>query len=156
MVLEVRVTGDKEVRRKLRQLVRSVKNSRRANKQVSTWLHRWVNENFKSQGGKVGGWAPLKPSTIRRRTRGSGIGSPKILQDTGELRARFKPFFGRNFAGIGAGAHSKGRDIPIYHERGIPVRNLPQRRMLPRSTDQDVKRAIIRIYDTYIRRELRK
>jgi len=155
MILEVKVTGSRRAQRKLREVIRKVKNPRPANKELSVWLFRWVNDNFKTQGGKVGGWAPLRPSTITNRRKGSGTGSPKILQDTGELRAKFKSFFGRNFAGIGAGAHSKSRNIPIFHERGVPLRNLPQRRMLPRSTDRDVTKAAIRIYNKYIRRILR-
>ena len=154
-MLEVTVTGSKEVQKKLREVTRKVRDPRRANKEVSAWLFRWVNNNFKTQGGRVGGWAPLKPSTIARRTRGKGSGSPKILQDTGELRANFRPFYGKTFAGIGAGAHSKMSDIPIFHERGIPTKNLPQRRMLPRSTDRSVTNNIIKIYDKYIARALR-
>jgi phage gpG-like protein len=150
------VTGDKKAQRALRRVSRKLGDASPANKQVSVWLFRWVNNNFKSQGGKVGGWAPLHPSTIRRRTTGGGKGSAQILQDTGHLRGSFKPFFGKNFAGIGAGPHMKGADIPIYHEEGVPSRNLPKRRMLPRDTDRDVTQAVIRIYDSYIARAIRR
>jgi phage gpG-like protein len=153
-LLEVKVTGDKAVLKKLRQITRSVKDPRMANRQVSVWLFRWVNQNFKSQGGKVGGWAPFKIGG--RKLPGGGIDrSAKLLQDTGFLRASFKPFYGKTFAGIGAGPHRIKANIPIWHERGIPTRNLPQRRMLPRDTDRDVKQGIIRIYDTYLRRVLK-
>lgn len=150
------VTGDKKAQRALRRVARKMGDATPANKQVSTWLFRWVNNNFKTQGGKVGGWAPLHPSTIRRRTVGPGSGAAQILQDTGFLRASFKPFFGRNFAGIGAGPHFKVADIPIFHEEGVPSRNIPRRRMLPRSTDRDVTQAVIKIYDAYIRKAIRR
>jgi phage gpG-like protein len=153
--VQIKVTGSKAAQVALRKVQRRIKDARPANKQVSVWLFRWVNQNFKGQGRKVGGWAPLKPRTIAGRKKGRGSGSPNILQDTGELRANFKPFYGKTFAGIGAGAHSKMADIPIYHEEGVPSRNLPKRRMLPRSTDKDVTMAVVRIYNAYIKRALR-
>jgi phage gpG-like protein len=48
------------------------------------WL-QWINDNFESEGGKVGGWAPLADSTVAARRGGAG----QILQDTGVLRESF-------------------------------------------------------------------
>ena len=147
-VVELR-GGSRAAVQKLRQLVRSVKNPRPANRQVSVWLLRWVNLNFKTQGGKVGGWKPFKHGG--RRMPGGGIdASAKLLQDTGRLRASFNPFYSKTTAGIGSGLH-----YSVSHELGLPHRNLPSRRMLPLSTDASVTKAIIKIYDTYIQRALR-
>ena len=135
--------------RKLRQVIRSVRNPRPANRRVSVWLLRWVNENFKSEGGKVGRWKPFKLGG--RKIPGGGIDrSAKLLQDTGTLRASFSPFHSRNTAGIGSGL-----SYSITHELGLPHQNLPARRMLPLATDRDVTNGIIRIYDHYIRTVLR-
>jgi len=137
--------GSKEAERMLRKLIRKVKNPQVANRRVSVWLMRWVNENFKGQGSKVGGWKPFKLGG--RKLPGGGIDrSAKLLQDTGRLRASFSPFHSRNTAGIGS-------DI-IYsatHELGLPHKNLPARRMIPLASDADVTRGIIKIYDHYIR-----
>jgi hypothetical protein len=38
------------VRIKLRELIKKVHNPRAANRQVSVWLLRWVNENFRIDG----------------------------------------------------------------------------------------------------------
>ncbi len=151
MVLEVIPIrgGARPAQRKLRELIRKVKNTRPANRQVSIWLLKWVNDNFKSQGGKVGGWKPFKLGG--RRIPGGGIdASAKLLQDTGRLRLSFHPHHSRNSAGVGSGLR-----YSITHELGLPHKNLPARRMLPVASDRSVTQGIIRIYDTYIRRILR-
>lgn len=151
MVLQVVEIGNgsKAAKRKLRELIRKVRNPAQANRRVSIWLMRWVNDNFKSQGGKVGGWKPFKLGG--RRLPGGGIDrSAKLLQDEGRLRASFSPFHGRTMAGIGSDL-----GYAITHQLGLPHRNLPARRMLPLNTDRDVERGIIRIYDNYIRRAIR-
>jgi len=141
--------GSKPAIKKLRQLIKAVKNTRRPNKQVSVWLLRWVNENFKSQGGKVGGWKPFKLGG--RRLRSGGIDtSAKLLQDTGRLRASFNRFSSRKEAGVGSPLN-----YSLTHERGLPHKNLPARRMIPLDTDKDVERGIIKIYDAYIQRALK-
>ncbi len=142
--------GSKPALKKLRQLIKTVKDTRRPNKQVSVWLLRWVNENFKSQGGKVGGWKPFKLGG--RRLRGGGIDtSAKLLQDTGRLRASFNRFYSRREAGVGSSL-----SYSLTHERGLPHKNLPARRMIPLDTDIDVERGMIKIYNAYISRALKK
>ncbi len=133
---------------KLRQVMRRVRNPTMANRQVSVWLARWVNDNFKSEGGNVGKWKPFKAGGRLRNGRVDT--TAKLLQDTGALRASFLPFHSRKVAGIGANA-----PYSIYHELGIPSRGLPSRRMLPLASDTKVTNAIIRIYDTFIRKALK-
>lgn len=148
VIREVRGSS-KAAQKALRRAIRKIKNPTQANKAVSIWLMRWVNENFKTQGGKVGGWKPFKLGG--RPLPGGGIDrSAKLLQDTGRLRASFSPFHSRRVAGIGSDLN-----YSITHELGLPHRNLPSRRMLPLDTDRDVEAGIIRIYDVYIRRALR-
>lgn len=156
MVIEVVAIrgGSKPVLKKMRELRRKVKNPTPANREVSIWLMKWVTDNFKSQGGKVKGWAPF--ALGGRKIPGGGIDtSAKLLQDTGFLRASFHPFHSRTEAGVGAGAHRLDPNIPIYHELGLPLRNLPARRMLPLASDRDVNKAIVRIYNAYIMRAIR-
>ena len=59
-----------QVQRKFKQLQKSTGDMSLPNRSVSLWLLRWVNENFKSQGGKVGGWKPFK---IGGRWIGKGL-----------------------------------------------------------------------------------
>ena len=46
---------------------------------------RWVDQNFASGGGKVGGWRPLRPLTIFGRRKGSAV----PLSNTGLLKGSF-------------------------------------------------------------------
>ena len=141
--------GSKQATRKLRQVMRKVSHPTRANREVSLWLMRWLNQNFRSQGGKVGGWKPFKLGG--RRIRGGGIDpSAKLLRDTGRLQLSFSPFYSRSTAGIGSDLF-----YSIAHELGLPQRNLPARRMLPLASDREVNTGIIRIYDKHIQRAIR-
>ncbi len=141
--------GSKPAVKKLRQLIRAVKDTRRPNKQVSVWLLRWVSKNFKTEGGKVGGWKPLRPATIAARRKGPGGGRPKILHDTGALEKSINNFWSRRTAGVGSRLSYSAR-----HDVGFLPDSIPQRRILPVATDKDVTRAIIKIYDIYIKRAL--
>jgi phage gpG-like protein len=190
-MIEAKLKLDKRsserVRKKLDQVQRAVSTGgkggggrgaglERVNRKVSVWLLRWVNTNFKTQGGKVGGWKPFKyggrvvsktkkgksgKRTKNRLAKSQGIGGPgnrpyvdtsaKLLQDTGLLRAKFHPFHTRNTAGVG-----NNQPYSLAHELGVPSRNLPARRMLPESGDRDVEDGVLKIYDTYIERIVRK
>ena len=140
--------GSKPAQKKLRALIRKVKNPTPANREVSVWLHRWLNNNFKSEGGNVQGWLPFKHGG---RIKGGVIDrNAKLLQDTGRLKASFSHFYGRTFAGNGSEL-----SYSITHELGLPHKNLPARRMLPLANDIKVEKGIIRIYDRWIRRMLK-
>jgi len=141
--------GIDPAKRAMRLVGRKVRNTRIPNRQISIWLLRWVNENFKSQGGKVGGWKPFKLGG-RRLSSGQIDRNAKLLQDTGRLRQSFNPFHSRVVAGIGSDLN-----YSVTHDLGLPHRNLPARRLVPLSTDRDVGAAVIRIYDAHIRRALR-
>ena len=140
----IKTEGDKLLAKKLSKLAHKIKNPLDANKEASVWLHRWVNENFKSAGGKVGGWAPYKYGG-RVGPKGKINTSAQLLQDTGDLRKSFNHFWTRNSFGIGSW-------IPYaeFHEFGTPY--LPIRRMLPSGDDPEVVTKTIKIYDAYIKR----
>lgn len=175
-VIEVKLKLDKQsserARRKMAKLQKAVKNPRIANLEVATWLLRWVNENFQTEGGKVGGWAPFKyggrvvtktvvdKKTGKRKRNKFATSqsiesrryintSAKLLQDTGLLRQKFHIFSSKTRAGI-------GNNLPysLYHELGLPLRNLPARRMLPSDKDKDVEKKVIQIYDAHIARAI--
>lgn len=72
----------------------------------------WINRNFQTEGGMVGGWAPLSDNTLAARRKGSG----RILQDTGLLRMSFTPEWTSEFARVGSPL-----DIALYHEQGTGI-----------------------------------
>lgn len=99
---------------------------------ASIWLDRWVQLNFRSEGGNVGGWEPF---ALGGRVTKDGIdASAKLLQDTGRLRSSFLPFHTKNNAGVISDLFYAG-----YHQRGEGV---PERRMLPKRAEviDDIRR----------------
>lgn len=112
---------------------------------ASVYLDRWVQTNFKSEGGNVGGWEPFKLGG--RRLKGGGIDpSAKLLQDTGRLRASFFPFATRRDGGIAS-------DLPYakVHHKGEG--RLPERRLLPKKAEVIDK--IRKIFKTFIGRAIK-
>jgi len=122
--------------------VNKIKDTDNAFKKISIFLDTWVQRNFKSQGGKVGGWEKFKHGgRINDKGVGSEIRLPtpwgvidawvdksaKLLQDSGRLKISFLPFSSRDNAGVGS-------DLPYSeaHDEGIGV---PQRRILPVSSE---------------------
>jgi len=157
-VIEVKLKVDKHssaaVTRKFRDLTKAVKDTKSANIQVARWLLRWVNDNFVSEGGKVGGWAPFKAGGrwIRQKGKKPYLDTnAKLLQHTGHLRLKFHSFATKTSAGIG-----NNQPYSIYHELGLPTGKLPARRMLPNETDDDVSDAVIKIYDWHMERAIRR
>jgi len=115
------------VRKRITDIHGALADTTRVHKKISIMLDSWVQRNFKSEGGSVGGWAP-----ITRQGR--------ILQDTGRLRLSFLPFADKDNAGIGSDL-----DYSEKHEKGIGV---SRRRMLPKINevnDQIVKRYNIHV-----------
>lgn len=113
--------------------------------QVAIFLDQWVQENFKTEGGKIGGWLPFK-SGGRRLRNGEFDTSAKLLQDSGRLRASFLPFASKKDAGIGS-----KMDYSKAHQEGIRV---PERRMLP--LVKEVKGPIHEKFNIHVKRSLNK
>lgn len=148
--MKVRVTGLSTIQRTLKITGQNIKNTRIANKAVALQLDRWVEDNFATEGGKVGKWAPFKLGG--RRMKGGGIDtSAKLLRDTLALRGSFRGFSDNKMAGIGF-----HEPYGLHHEFGLPGRNLPARRMLPNNKDQDVKEMARKIYELHIEKAISK
>ena len=100
------------------------------NKKSAIYLDQWVQQNFRTQGGKVGGWLPIHREGM-------------ILQDTGRLRASFEPFYNQFNAGIGS-------DLPYSKVHEFGTNRIAQRRILPRHHEVDAD--LFKIYDQHVRR----
>lgn len=147
--------------RRIREVSRKIKDTSRANREVSIWLLKWVNDNFKTQGGKVspGGWEPLKTGgRYKKNSRGKQLGAgrrrqkydpyAKVLQDTGRLRGSFHNFYTRTTAGVGSALF-----YAPFHDLG--TKYIPQRRILPSQEDRDVEQGALRIYEAHVQRAVR-
>ncbi len=134
---------------------------------IAAFLDRWVQLNFRTEGGRVGGWVPFtyggrvttkKKSNavsllgLSQKKKGGATqgkiyvdGSAKLLQDTGRLRLSFLPFASFFNAGVGSDLkYSKA------HEEGS--RFVPQRRILP--LHSEVKDDIRKFYDDHVKNSI--
>lgn len=92
-IITVDVRNDKEILAavdKVRSVVKSPNAMSTIHNLMALEAKKWILENF-DRDGKLAvpgsGWAALKPNTIVGRRRGKGGASPKILRDSGLLRA---------------------------------------------------------------------
>ena len=138
--LKVNKQSSERAQRKLREARKKFGDMRKPNRRIGVSLMRWINENFKKEGGNVGGWKPFKAGGR------NGDTSAQLLQDTGRLKASFDYKVNRHNVTVGSNLK-----YSLYHEEGLPLRNLPARRMLPEHSDKEVSDAIIKIYDIYIK-----
>ena len=112
-----------------------------------------MQQNFRTSGGKVGGWLPFKHGgRLTRKKKGNAQSitnrryvdtSAKLLMDTGRLRMSFLPFYNPKDAGIGS-------DLKYakFHHKGVPMRKLPERRLLPLHSEVDQQLWVI--YSTHV------
>jgi phage gpG-like protein len=128
--------------RKLEQFAESIARPIEANRQASIALYGWTIRNFDRQGGLQGGWAPLRPNTIRDKAR---IGKQVPLVRNGHMRSGFTQFYSEENAGVGNEvSYSK------YHHFG--TEKMARRELLPR---RDVVLQIgLRVYGAYVQRQV--
>lgn len=93
---------------------------------AALFLDQWVQRNFKSEGGNVGGWQKFSPVTLRIIERVDPSRMPaKLLQKTGQLRASFLPFASKRDAGVRS-------ELPYAAKHHKGEGRIPERRLLPR------------------------
>lgn len=101
--------GDLPFREKLRRLSDHLRNLRPLYKSWGIVTLKWVMQNYRSGGAKVGGWRKLRPLTLKSRRKRSN----KPLMNTGHLlkqwNYRLRPW------GVAVGNPS---EIAAYHEEG--------------------------------------
>ena len=113
---EIKIKYDfKKVNKKLKKTLKILSGSTPANLGLAHRIHKDVINHFDKEMGSKGPMKPLKESTIkRRRTRkDKPIKSTKILQDSGDYRARMKVRANKKAAFVFAGVN-----YAKYHEMG--------------------------------------
>jgi len=131
---------------------KNLKNRRGVNLSAVVTIEAWIKRNFTNEGKDHDDpglrWPPLKASTIKNRRRGRGVGSPKILQDTGNLRNRWD-----RKADNRSGLLRSRQNYSSIHEEGRPSRNIPQRKIFPtKRQGQDIIRPV---YEAWIDKKIR-
>lgn len=126
-MIRLEVRGGKELKFKLLNIERGAV-AKGLMMQLLTAVDIWVQRNFKTQGGNVGGWTPFAQSTLRsmpKRRRPA-----KLLQDKGTLRSKWDMLADDKGRGIFRSATFYG----LYHHYGIPGK-LPARQIIPNEGD---------------------
>lgn len=147
-MLSYKIKGIKVLAKKVEGIRRSLDKRREINAKAVVLLDRWIQKNFQSQGrlAQGGGWKPLKEATIKRRRKGPGVGSPRILQDTGTMKSRWKHIWSAKLAGIQSGVnYSK------YHDKGTS--RLPKRKITP--TRKQIWPEVKKLYSKWMGKILR-
>lgn len=150
--VNIKIKGAANVIRAINAIARDIKTDKTPYRQASVFLFKWVQNNFKTEGGKTEKtWKDLK---LKGRWKGKGKNryfqtDYKILQDEGRLRQSFKPFFTKDNAGIGS-------ELPYSktHEHGDKSKNIPQRRILPKRVE--VMPDIYDIFNWFIDKVLKR
>lgn len=127
-----------KLKKRHQKMLKRLRDLKTPMKKVSIYLDKWVQDNFRTQGGKVGKWEPFlyggrlvtKKGAKAQSVQGRHYIDPsaKLLQHTGRLKASYLPFATNHNAGIGS-------DLPYSkkHEEGED--GLPVRRMLPKQSE---------------------
>lgn len=104
------------------------KKQRTANARAVIMVEKWIHENFDTQGKPVGGWEPLAELTKSARRKGKKTRKGnKVLQDTGQLRSRWKHFYNAKMGKV-----TSGVNYGEYHDSDKPRKSgLPRRQILP-------------------------
>ena len=149
-MISVKVKDRNQVAAKLKIMSVKLKNPRALYARFGVQGIKWIDENFRKQGGllKEGKWKPLSPSTIRSRTKRKKkrTTSTQILIDSGELRKSFETSFTSRGVLIGT-----GKKYGIYHDSDVSRRKLPQRRMVPRQKDTSMVIRLTKTLRNYLR-----
>lgn len=112
-----------ELKKRHQKRFAELKDMKTAYAKIATYLDKWVQTNFKTEGGKVGGWLPFARGG--RWVKGKGLDTTaKLLQDTGRMRSSYLPFSFKSNAGIGS-------DLPYAKKHDEGLDGVPKRRTLP-------------------------
>lgn len=144
--VETKIKGLEKAKKNLSEARKKLTRSKVPYRQSAVFLDRWVQENFKTEGSKVGGWKPFKRGGRFAKRKGLDTAA-KLLQDSGLLRASFKPWATNRNAGIGS-------KLPYSEPHNEGTNGLPQRRMIPLRSE--IAKDIRKIFSNYARKELAK
>ena len=146
--LNITLDGENKLSRILINVQKKLKNFTEPLTKSAQLLLKDIDANFVSEGGLVGGWAPLKPATVEGRLK-EGFGAGPILQRTRRYRSSFKASVNSKRAVI----ESKGIDYHKYHQSSAPrIQGKSEDRLPRRQTlflREGTKKEIDRYFQEY-------
>lgn len=103
-------------------------------KAIGLRMVKWIDDNFKSEGGLVGRWKALSEKTVERRRKGGNSKFPdtQILQDTGALKSSFDHYGGTGYK-LGVSRVRVGSELIYAGTQNFGRDGIPERRILPNS-----------------------
>jgi len=72
--IKTEVKGIPQLTRVLNVLTRKIQSRTDLNARWAVLTLNWINRNFATEGGMVGGWKPLSPNTLAARRSGARFG----------------------------------------------------------------------------------
>ncbi len=147
-MLEGKMIGTQKANVILKGLKNDLKKRKVVNERAIALVLKWVDDNFKTQGGKVGGWKKLTTATnIAKTNKGY---SPSPLLRTGDLRKKWRTQIsdktGRLISAIDNPPYG------LFHDEGAG--HLPQRRIIPKSSE--VLPLLSKVYNNFIKAKVKK
>jgi len=159
MTLSMKVTGFNVMQAAMAKRKSNLSKRRVANSRAVVVVDRWIQVNFRTEGGNVGGWKPLAKETKEAFRHGWGKVSyrggddSKILQDTGTGRKSWKHIVSHNEASIlnvAEHPYTREKGYMNAHDKG---KGVPQRRILPE--DREIWPKLRLVYGNFIKSALR-
>ena len=148
--LKFSLDGDKKLSRALVGVKTKLKDFTEPLARSSEILLKDIGINFETEGGLVGGWKPLKPSTVKGRLR-EGYGAGPILQKT----RKYKQSFAGKISPKKLIIDAWGIDYHKYHQSVTPRKQGESGDMLPRRKTlflrKPVREEIQRFFQEYVR-----
>ncbi len=151
MSINLKIVGLNSLKKRMVNNRKRLERRRTPNKKAVITLDRWIQKNFQQEGGLLKEkWKPLSPVTIAMRRKGAkSHKGHKILQDTGDLRMKWKHYYDNKKAFIRSGV-----PYAVYHDSEKPRKsNLPRRQILP--DKEHVLDKLLKIYSGFVRTSLR-
>ena len=137
--LSFKIEGVQELHRVLMAEVGKVENMTEPLRRSGQLVLADVQENFRTEGGLVGGWVPLAPGTVKQR----GSANP-ILQRTGAYKGSFTQHVTRKSTAISSFA-----PYHKYHQSLLPRSRLPRRPTL--ALVERTRQNIVEVFNKYLR-----
>jgi len=142
------VRGLSQMNKAMAKRVRKMGDQTPAYKRCAVFLDQWTMQNWKSDGGKVGGWEPLNEGYAKWKKKHFG-GKAKMMFLTGRLRASLA-------AGSGSNKRSAWvrTKVPyaMKHQEGDGV---PKRQIIPTKKDAEVKKITREIFNDWAKDALK-
>jgi len=147
-LISFKIVGIDKVLKSLGKRHEKLKNNKSAFAACVIETDKWTQDNFRSEGGQVGGWAPLKQATIASRRHGpKKNNSTKILQDTGFMKNNWKSLWNNN-----NGYFQSMTDYAQVHNSGSVKKNIPKRQIIP--TKEQMKDTFRKIFKLFVQKAL--